>query len=912
MSRAQTKQATQEYQAALAEALKSEEAYSWADAKAAYTKAVALAEGKQLGQDLLTGARQGLQRAGQMEEAAKEFNALLEQGRQLLAGGKFTEATAKLRQAGALAEQKHKNPKMIRAVADQLREVRLTEFGQLVKLGDEKAAAQDWAEGRQSYLAAQKVAQAEPQLPEETKLLAGRLEQLRVKEAEFLFQKQFQPGEQFAAQDQWEDAYRAFESALKAATDSGLDQHQAKARTELLRAAANIVKGYDTEAQAFRTQHDYQKAIDTYAKAKAFAEKSGLASGILDQIASSAGKAQELSAVWAKIGQARKKGEELLAAGKWAEAGESLDPGIMLLQEHQFEDSLVEQVSVLSKGARQMDETARKFDDLMAKAGELEKGAKTDEAVTVYNQAENAVFAAKKDLDAQEAFKAALANMQTQVTSKLEVLVPKVARLEFQKLMDKATASVDKGDWERAKLEYETAQKWAKDAKLGPEADQQVRAKIAHAEKMGQATREFDARMSSGARLQQQKDWDGARSAYGEAVTVAAATPLGADLRRRAESSLAGTFAAQVADLMKSAAELEAQAKWLKANGLYSQAKRIVIASSKDQQVLSQIEARRAAVAPKIGSALVYVRGDFDQEEAKVRQTETAEALGLQPRVEFELARGVNIAFRIIPAVQFNMGSNEGEKGRDKDEGIKGKGKVLVKISKPYYLGETEVTQIQWRSIMGTNPSFYKESGDHPVENVSWYDCQDFLEKLGKAIGRKCRLPTEAEWESACRAGSTTQYWFGDRTPSAKHMRSYMWFSANADMERRKDEMLDPENPIKKWGRSPKVKHSPVGTDIDYRRRSTKTPREPNPFGLHDVHGNVFEWCRDWYDSDYFELISKTDPYLETVEKPKEKSVRSGAGGSNLYWCRSAERASNDPAEGHPDVGLRVLIEIDF
>ena len=131
-----------------------------------------------------------------------------------------------------------------------------------------------------------------------------------------------------------------------------------------------------------------------------------------------------------------------------------------------------------------------------------------------------------------------------------------------------------------------------------------------------------------------------------------------------------------------------------------------------------------------------------------------------------------------------------------------------VAITHPYYIGKYVVTQDQYEKVMGTNPSHFK-GAKNPVESVSWRDAQNFCKKLSATSGKTVRLPTEAEWEYACRAGTTTAYYFGE---SENVLADYAWFSSNAN----------------------KTTHA-VGE------------KKPNAWGLFDMHGNVFQWCQDWY-----------------------------------------------------------------
>jgi formylglycine-generating enzyme required for sulfatase activity len=161
---------------------------------------------------------------------------------------------------------------------------------------------------------------------------------------------------------------------------------------------------------------------------------------------------------------------------------------------------------------------------------------------------------------------------------------------------------------------------------------------------------------------------------------------------------------------------------------------------------------------------------------------------------------GVRYDLALIPAGEFQMGSNVGW----------GEQPVhTVRISKGFWLGKTEVTQGLWQAVMGSNPSHFNYGDNYPVERVSWDNCQAFITKLNQMVGGSFfRLPTEAEWEYACRAGTTGDR-FGDLDAIA-------WFDGNSGL----------------------TTH-PVGQ------------KQPNAFGLYDTIGNVWEWCQDWYGESY-------------------------------------------------------------
>ena len=232
----------------------------------------------------------------------------------------------------------------------------------------------------------------------------------------------------------------------------------------------------------------------------------------------------------------------------------------------------------------------------------------------------------------------------------------------------------------------------------------------------------------------------------------------------------------------------------------------------------------------------------------------------LEPTIE---KADLGMKFVLIPAGSFLMGSQispeeaarryGGEAKWSKDEHPP----HLVEITKPFYLQTTEVSQAQWKKVMGDNPSKFKDCGDHcPVERVSWYDAQKFINKLNQMEGKnKYRLPTEAEWEYACRAGKKTVFAFGD---DVIQLGEYAWYFDNS-----------------------KGKTKPVGK------------RRPNAWGLYDMHGNVWEWCQDWYDD--YPSNSVTDPI--GPDKGEERVLRGGSWHDNSWSLRSANRGGYNPGD---------------
>ncbi len=226
----------------------------------------------------------------------------------------------------------------------------------------------------------------------------------------------------------------------------------------------------------------------------------------------------------------------------------------------------------------------------------------------------------------------------------------------------------------------------------------------------------------------------------------------------------------------------------------------------------------------------------------------------------------LGMEFILIPAGTFLMGSPDSEEGRDDDEQ-----QHAVTITRDYYMGVTEVTQSQWQQVMGTTPwkgqKQVSEGNDIAASYISWNDAVVFCQKLSQQEGRTYRLPTEAEWEYACRAGSTTTYSFGD---DASQLEQYAWYFDSK-----------PNHP------------------------SQVKQKSPNGFGLYDVHGNVWEFCQDWYAA--YPQDSVTDP--TGPSSGTYRVMRGGGSMSKAPYNRSAHR--NHPADlvgGSPEIGLRVVM----
>ena len=226
-----------------------------------------------------------------------------------------------------------------------------------------------------------------------------------------------------------------------------------------------------------------------------------------------------------------------------------------------------------------------------------------------------------------------------------------------------------------------------------------------------------------------------------------------------------------------------------------------------------------------------------------------------------------------IPAGEFMMGTPDSDKHAPDNE----KPEHRVRITKPFWLGKYLVTQQQWKAVMGDNPSQFIGPKD-PVEMVSWDVCQQFLAKLNATIGKqggKFVLPTEAQWEYACRAGSAAAFCFGDDESS---LGEYAWYFENAEK-----------------------KTHPVGE------------KKPNAWGLYDMHGNVNEWCHDRYDDGY---VSERSRYYANSPTDDPTGPKTGSGrvyrGGDWYrgasGCRSALRWTGFPGDTsrNSNLGLRV------
>lgn len=253
----------------------------------------------------------------------------------------------------------------------------------------------------------------------------------------------------------------------------------------------------------------------------------------------------------------------------------------------------------------------------------------------------------------------------------------------------------------------------------------------------------------------------------------------------------------------------------------------------------------------------------------------------------------IDIKFKVIPPGKFIMGSSKKEPGHEKDEKLH-----EVYITKPFFMATTETTQAQWIKIMGYNPSSETNRCDKcPVESVSWNEVQVFIRKLNQKENTSTyRLPTEAEWEYACRAYSNTAFYTGDIEGTNCKFDRYLdkagWYCGNSGQK------------------SPfyNLKHRPVAMKL------------PNNFGLYDMHGNVMEWCLDsttW--KSFFSTRTGADLsiYKNGIKNPvgrkgNKKIVRGGSYAHSVEMARSANRFFFGPKVKRPYIGFRIVKEIKY
>lgn len=256
--------------------------------------------------------------------------------------------------------------------------------------------------------------------------------------------------------------------------------------------------------------------------------------------------------------------------------------------------------------------------------------------------------------------------------------------------------------------------------------------------------------------------------------------------------------------------------------------------------------------------------------------------------------QGNRHAFRWIPPGSFMMGSPEGEKGRFDERETQRK----VTFEEGFWLGELPVTQGLYQAIMGENPSHFKnksESESLPVEEVSWHDAQKFITGLNELHPElNTYLPLETQWEYACRAGTTTPFWFGDQIDLEK-----VNYDGNWDW----GEKTDGDNPEGALGQTSQQGDYPA-----------------NPWGLFDMHGNVLEWCLEPWQEKYNDMpviTSLSEPLSKQIEQSLQLTqddkellfpLRGGSWNSDGRYCRSADRSRTGADDRRPIIGFRLSI----
>lgn len=234
-----------------------------------------------------------------------------------------------------------------------------------------------------------------------------------------------------------------------------------------------------------------------------------------------------------------------------------------------------------------------------------------------------------------------------------------------------------------------------------------------------------------------------------------------------------------------------------------------------------------------------------------------------------ESINGTSFDMIYVEAGTFTMGSPKSEDKRESDE-------IQHEVTlSGFAMSETEVTQKLWQAVMGNNPSVFKNCDQCPVENVSWFDCEKFIQKLNAMTLKKYRLPTEAEWEYTCRAGTKTPFNTGTTLSTEQ-----AHFS-------NKIHSLDP-TPDSKYGN----KTIPVKTYT------------ANNWGFYDMHGNVREWCSDWYGA--YTTFAQTNP--KGAENGTYKVLRGGDWNFSVNFSRSAFRFGDSPKDSFSNTGFRLCI----
>jgi eukaryotic-like serine/threonine-protein kinase len=279
-------------------------------------------------------------------------------------------------------------------------------------------------------------------------------------------------------------------------------------------------------------------------------------------------------------------------------------------------------------------------------------------------------------------------------------------------------------------------------------------------------------------------------------------------------------------------------------------------------QTLSARKGRRTERPDPCRQTAIEKKASVDSAQVAKRKAEESLHHPGEARA-VDLGQGAKMRMVWIPGGSFIMGSNE-----DLSEAPPHK----VVISSGFWLGKHPVTQEQWEAVMGGNPSAFREFR-RPVEQVSWLDCQGFIQRLNSVVGSQkaggeFRLPTEAEWEYACRAGTASRWCWGDDMSRAE---DYAWTSANSD-----------------------------------KKSQVVSAKKPNAWGLYDMHGNVWEWCQDWYAP--YSAEPQADPAGPATGA--SRALRGGSWGDGVMQCRSASRSHGSPDFTSMNRGFRLVCRV--
>lgn len=270
----------------------------------------------------------------------------------------------------------------------------------------------------------------------------------------------------------------------------------------------------------------------------------------------------------------------------------------------------------------------------------------------------------------------------------------------------------------------------------------------------------------------------------------------------------------------------------------------------------------------RILAIALLLAGGYPAWDGKESVADYAKKAGLEPTLTLDLGGGVTWEGVLIPAGSFVMGSPPGEAKTEKESSLEKQHRVT--LTRPFYIGKFETTQAQYEKVTGANPSIAKD-GKLPVHNVSWQDANEFCVKLAERTKRAVQLPTEAQWEHACRAGTTTAYHSGNTIDDLKKVG---WFGATSGGK------LHPGGEL-----------------------------APNAWGVYDMHGNVREFTRDLYSD--APLSDATDPTGPKDGDPRNHVVRGSAYTANSAVALNSCAACRRPTEALGMTGFRIIVEVE-